>query len=144
MSDNRNILKLTENKLHERWGDLGYDALDDQEKECVALYWLIAEVANGGCDQYFFNSSGNMALYARAGLCRIGNTEATDLFDTALATIPDGYTIDRQVRQTRLLKLPDDGLSFREFDIRFDRLSASIEQAYLAALNLHYSQKPCT
>ena len=57
-------------KLEMRW-DNGFDKLMAEEQEAIALYWLQAETMNGGLDQFFHNSSGDLAPLALAGLKRL-------------------------------------------------------------------------
>lgn len=45
--------------------------MSSEEQEAIALYWLEAETLNGGLDQFFHNSSGDLAPLALAGLKRI-------------------------------------------------------------------------
>ncbi|MEQ9488551.1 MAG: DUF4375 domain-containing protein, partial [Alphaproteobacteria bacterium] len=61
-------------RLESRWRDIGFDGLDPVEREAIALYWLEAEVMNGGFEQYFSNSSGDSVAEAIRGLGRLSCT----------------------------------------------------------------------
>src|SRR5438067_1856780 len=50
----------------------GERSLTDTERRLLAAYWVEAEVNNGGFDQYFFNSAGDNAGTALAGLKEMG------------------------------------------------------------------------
>ncbi len=68
----------------------GEQSLTDTERKFLAAYWVEAEVNNGGFDQYFFNSSGDNAEVALAGLKEMGATNAAALLTRAMAVFPDG------------------------------------------------------
>jgi hypothetical protein len=61
---------LTWKMLETRWAK-GFDALKKEEQEALALFWLQAETMNGGLDQFFHNSSGDMAPLALSALQRL-------------------------------------------------------------------------
>jgi hypothetical protein len=93
-------------RLRQRWEALGFDELSQIEKESVALYWLEAEVMNGGLHQYFGNSSGDMAELAAAGLGRLGAIECLAQLNSAIARLGAGELIaDRDARNARLAAL---------------------------------------
>jgi hypothetical protein len=50
----------------------GYASLSSAEKTLYVIWWLEAEVNNGGFDQYFFNSAGDNARDVPPALERIG------------------------------------------------------------------------
>ncbi len=77
----------------------GWDHLTDTERRLVAVQALEGEVLNGGFDQYFFNSTGNDAEVALAGLKDIGAKIAASLLERAMAVFPGGRPpADRQQR----------------------------------------------
>ena len=89
-------------KIHsERWGRLGFEKLESIEKEFLGLYWLGGDVNNGGFEQYFFNSSGDMAKEALAGLKRTGDVRISGILERAMNAIPGGWVADRINRQNR-------------------------------------------
>jgi Domain of unknown function (DUF4375) len=61
---------LTWKMLETRWAK-GFDALEKEEQEALAVFWLQAETMNGGLDQFFHNSSGDMAPLALSALKRL-------------------------------------------------------------------------
>ena len=95
------------------------------------VYWLgvlKAQVGNGGFDQYFFNSSGDHALEARAALAAIGPREALDVYDCALSAFPDAApSEDRDDRYRQLQRIGDD--AFDGCDSEFWHLRDAIERA---------------
>ena len=51
-------------KLGQRYEDVGFGELSKPEQHFVALEALAGDTLNGSLDQYFFNSSGDLALVA--------------------------------------------------------------------------------
>jgi hypothetical protein len=75
------------------------------ERELVAAYMFDGEVRNGGFHQFFFNSSGDDSLDARAGLARFGMTESVALLDCAMTAFPGGKpSKDREARNDQLAR----------------------------------------
>jgi Domain of unknown function (DUF4375) len=54
-------------------------ALTPGQRALLALHWCVAEVSNGGFDQFFSNATGLLADQAVEGLRLIGATEAADV-----------------------------------------------------------------
>jgi hypothetical protein len=78
----------------------GERSLTDTERRLLAAYWVEAEVNNGGFDQYFFNSAGDEAEAALAGLKDMGAAGAAALLERAMAVFPGGKPpADRFERQ---------------------------------------------
>lgn len=78
----------------------GEHSLTDTERRLLAAYWVEAEVNNGGFDQYFFNSAGDNAEAALAGLKEMGAAGAAALLEQAMAVFPGGKPpADRFKRQ---------------------------------------------
>ncbi|WP_082100123.1 DMP19 family protein [Anaeromyxobacter sp. PSR-1] len=64
---------------------VGFDELSPSEAALLDVWALEAEVNNGGFDQYFFNSSGDRARGALAGLELIGAGKTAAIVRRALA-----------------------------------------------------------
>ncbi len=78
----------------------GERSLTHTERRLLAAYWVEAEVNNGGFDQYFFNSAGDNAEAALAGLKEMGAAGAAALLEQAMAIFPGGRPpADRFERQ---------------------------------------------
>jgi Domain of unknown function (DUF4375) len=96
---------LTWKMLETRW-EKGFDALEPEEKEVLALYWLEAETMNGGLDQFFWNSSGDLAPLAFAGLRRLNCMQTyTVLSDLMMLVFGENYPIVREDRFPFLEKI---------------------------------------
>jgi hypothetical protein len=91
-------------RLESRWRDIGFDGLDPVEREAIALYWLEAEVMNGGFEQYFSNSSGDSVAEAIRGLGRLSCTATLAILNEAIAElgVDSGELHDRESRARRL------------------------------------------
>lgn len=85
-------------KLESRWDLLGFDNLEEDEKEAVALFWLEVEVMNGGLDQYFSNSSGDLYYYAVSGMERIKASKSLKLLKSAAEKLGERYPTQRDDR----------------------------------------------
>ena len=88
-----------QSELERRWDRLGFEGLSTSEVRVVALEALEGDVMNGGLGQYFFNSSGDLALVALRGLEALGAVETHRALKEAIAKVwPDKYPTDRDTR----------------------------------------------
>lgn len=92
---------LTWKQLEKRWRQ-GFDTLMREEKEAIALWWLEAETMNGALNQFYWNSSGDMALLARDGLRSLGMPITLAALESTLAYFGDTYPLDRDARMAAL------------------------------------------
>ncbi|MEW6304801.1 MAG: DMP19 family protein [Verrucomicrobiota bacterium] len=84
----------------------GESSLTETERRLCAAHGLDGEVNNGGFDQYFFNSTGDAAETALAGLKDMGATAAAALLERAMAVFPGGKPpVDRERRQEEMEKI---------------------------------------
>lgn len=106
------------------------------------VHALVAEVANGSLDQYFYNSSGDDWPQTLAMLEEIGHAAAADCLRRAAALFgDDGPALDRSLREDQLEELYDDAhetlgkLSNRLLKASndIDRLLADYIRAHAAA-----------
>ena len=87
---------------------VGIDALNEKEKAIFAIWWLEAEVNNGGFHQYFWNSAGDNADIAFESLNKIGATKTAELLKQAIEIAFSGsLPLTRDDRQ-RLLEINED------------------------------------
>lgn len=102
---------------------VGASALDAQlarltagQRALLALHWTVAEVSNGGFDQFFLNSTGDLADEALAGFRHIGADRSAALLEQLFATFPGGRpSRDQEARASFLESLDDE-----ERDARFE------------------------
>jgi hypothetical protein len=62
---------------------VGFEALSEKEQAIYTMWWLEAEVNNGGFHQYFWNSAGDHTKVALESLSR-GNNGDILVFDSYL------------------------------------------------------------
>ena len=121
-----------------RWSELGFDGLLPFEKNHVGVFWLVAEVMNGGIEQFLYNSSGDLANYTREGLKAIGAVTTLALFEEALAMIPCGYCEDGEERWRRLQQLTDD--AFRVVSDKLQNYPEEVERLSFDLLVREYRE----
>jgi hypothetical protein len=69
----------------------GKAALKPEEAELLAVWLLDAEVNNGGFNQYFGNTLGDLISEAIEGLENIGAEDLASIADAAAAELPDNF-----------------------------------------------------
>ncbi|MEP9412906.1 DUF4375 domain-containing protein [Gordonia sp. VNQ95] len=124
--------------LHRRWGEVGFGDLDDDERETLALWWLEADTANGGFEQFLWNSAGDLLPIALSGLRRVGAEGTLTAVTEAVAVLGPDYPADRMVRDavladlvTRLGQDTYDHLFDEVTDIIADNVDNFLETALL-------------
>ena len=102
MDDFEYVLEVIDpwiNKYHEH----GYEALSPEEMVGVGVWLLEAEVNNGGFDQYYFNSAGELAIPTVTALRTIGAERTACLLAAANSEFPNSLPpVDRTMRQKKL------------------------------------------
>jgi hypothetical protein len=73
--------------------------------DLLAVHWTMSEIANGGLEQYFSNSTGILAPEAVLGFQRIGKPKLAAAFQKAMALLGDPYPRERKERGERLAAL---------------------------------------
>ena len=82
-----------------------------------AAHFCQSEVCNGGFKQFFWNSTGVLAPEAVEGFRAIGQLDSAALVESAMDQIGTPYPRDREMRQERLSRIPEDALD--SLDERF-------------------------
>jgi Domain of unknown function (DUF4375) len=96
---------LTWKMLETRW-EKGFENLETEEQEVLALYWLEAETMNGSLSQFFWNSSGDLAPLALAGLTRLQCLKTAQFLNQSMHLInAENYPLDHDKRMIYLEKL---------------------------------------
>lgn len=97
-----------------------YTALSGAERVFRAVWELEAEINNGGFDQYFFNSSGDLARAAIDGLRAIGANAMARIVADAVVAAKYDPEVTHDVRQAALDDLDEENLEkLDEFDQAF-------------------------
>ncbi len=120
--------------LHWRIGQKAEARLSETERRLLAAYLVEAEVNNGGFDQYFFNSAGDDAEAALAGLKEMGAGGAAALLERAMAVFPGGKPpADRFKRQGVMEQIASQSKPvWNNCDDEFYELKESISELSLA------------
>jgi hypothetical protein len=88
---------------------LGFEALTPAEQVFFLVWWLEAEVNNGGFEQYFWNSAGDRAAATTEALDAIGAPLTADTLRQAMSRFPGGSPpTDQTTRQDVLADLQDE------------------------------------
>lgn len=69
---------------------VGYEGLSKSELAIICIWGLQAEVNNGGFDQFFFNSAGDLANATVPALELVGAMKVADIVRRALSAFEDG------------------------------------------------------
>ena len=129
-------------QLHQcRWAELGFDGLSTAEKRYVGIFWVSGDVYNGGFDQFFHNSSGDMALLALEGLRVVGAHQTAGLLAEAMSLIPSGYSADQDIRHDRISSIPEGEDRFDSVTRRFYANEERYEDMYLRLLEDFYDRE---
>jgi hypothetical protein len=118
----------------------GVDELTEPQVYYLTLYWLDAEVNNGGFSQYFFNSSGDLATHAVAAAKAVGAPRLAKIIGQAVALFGDaGPDPDRDQRMNQLSQI--DLKALRHLDDDYYACPEKLDQmlpAYVAANADHF------
>jgi hypothetical protein len=110
--------------LYERKGASG---LTETQLYYLTLYWLDAEVNNGGFSQYFFNSSGDLGLHAVDAARAVGAPEVASIVQKANALFgKKGPDPDRDTRMDQLSKI--DPKALEELDNKYYKCSERLSE----------------
>jgi hypothetical protein len=115
-------------RLNQKSDAIGYNQLTDVEKKILAIDALEMEVNNGGFDQYFFNSPGDLSQTALIALRDIGALGAAKILDKAINIFPNSEPPqDRSDRQKLMMSLSDKVAPiWEDCDLEFYRLEENI------------------
>jgi len=89
-----------------------------------ALHWYIAEVNNGGHDQFYFNSTGIVWPDAIAAFDAIGESEGAEIVRQSAKRLGGEPARDRSERQDQLEQIEP---SFDDLDDRFYELQKQVD-----------------
>lgn len=96
----------------ERYRTAGVKGLSIPQLHYLSLFWLDVEVCNGGFAQFFFNSSGELAIYVVDAARAIGANGVAAIVAKAIALFgPVGPETDHEARMEQLSSIDHDALS---------------------------------
>ena len=95
-----------------------------EQRYVFAVAWHLAEVNNGGHEQFYSNSTGIVWKDALAGYREIGLAAAASLLEESAARMGGNPSLDRETRQRQLDSLEPD---FEDLDRRFYELQEKVK-----------------
>jgi hypothetical protein len=95
-----------------------------EQRYIFAVIWYIAEVNNGGHDQFYFNSTGIVWKDALAGFRELGIDEAVEIIQESAARMGGNPSLDRATRQEQLDTYQP---NFDDLDTRFYELEENVD-----------------
>lgn len=99
-------------RIAERLDAVGYGALTQSEKDYWSVWFLIGECENGGLEQFFSNSTGELTSDAVHGLRAFGAEQTLALLEAAIQLFPDGQVpTDTQLRRAVMQNFDADCLA---------------------------------
>jgi hypothetical protein len=101
-SDNDFAIAMS-NLVYTREATIGFDALTEPERVVFCLDKLEQEINNGGFEQYFHNSSGDIAAVTPSALRAMGASQVATIVEKALELFPNSQPpIDQSQRQLQM------------------------------------------
>ena len=103
----------------------GFKALNEKEQAIYTIWWLEAEVNNGGFHQYFWNSAGDHSDIALKSLKAIGATKTAALLEKAIDVAFKGKLPENRLERQNQLEVEEDRKmnQFNELNNQFYKYS---------------------
>lgn len=105
-----------------KYDAVGFKALNEKEQAIYTIWWLEAEVNNGGFHQYFWNPAGEHSDIALKSLKAIGAIKTAALLEKAIDIAFKGNLPENRLERQNKLDL--------EFERKMDQLNALDDQFY--------------
>lgn len=102
MDKNRILIQLARS-ARSQYGKVAYDKQSKPQQVFSAVWGLEAQVNNGGFEQYFESSDGEMAVDTAPALRAIGAERAAEIVANAVAAFPGGGPPRDQDARQRLI-----------------------------------------
>jgi hypothetical protein len=121
----------------DREAEVGFAGLSHRDQLLYTIWWLEADVNNGGFDQYYFNAGGDHACLAPGMLRAIGADHMAAIVESANAIFgTNGPPSNRDERQDTLSALTESEAPWGTLDQQYwaypDNISKLLER-YLGA-----------
>ncbi|TWU40191.1 hypothetical protein Q31b_35360 [Novipirellula aureliae] len=122
-------LQNFEERIWEKEKSGGWESLNKDQQMYLAVFWLDAEVNNGGHSQYFFNSAGSNWAVAQDGLKAMGFTERLAIFNGVLSLFGEEKPFrNRDERHEQLASVyANNEEAFDKFDSKYYAAIESVE-----------------
>lgn len=116
--------------VSKKYEQQGYQSLSDKEVIIYTVWWLEAEVNNGGFHQYLWNSAGDNAIDAIESLEKTGANYTASLLKSAISVAFDGNLPEDRLKRQDLLE-KNEGIKTKkllELDNKFYEYKENLEQ----------------
>lgn len=124
--------------LAEKFVAHGFESLSATERIVYCVWWLEAEINNGGFDQFFFNSAGNLYAETRDALTIIGAHKTRKLLESAAAVaFPAAPPTNRAERNSLQASSDEAAEQLDDLDRRFYAYEDDLTQLVNAFLASH-------
>ncbi len=129
MSERTNFLISIGDKVRKRIGSVGFEGLTEVERNYFCLAELEDEVNNGGFDQFYFNTAGDIAVEAVGALKAIGAHKAAAIVDSANQVFKNGQPPKERYKRQQELEEIREKMSekFEELDNQFLKYPDDLE-----------------
>jgi len=105
---NQALIRLSEKDSARFWKE-DFATLSAPERVFRVVWELESQVNNGGFDQFFYNSAGDVVAHAAGFLEEIGAAQMARIVRSAASVFgPAGPALDREQRRVQLDDLDDD------------------------------------
>lgn len=119
--------------ISDKLQNIPFSELSHAEQVFYSIDYLQMEINNGGYDQYFFNSSGEFAHEALAGMREIGANLMADIHAKAMTVFPDSVVPKDRAERQKLLEQAGEKAEemFDSLDSKFYEYSDPLEDLLL-------------
>ena len=136
------IIFALQEKIVQKLASSGFESLTVGERTFLCVDGIESEVNNGGFNQYFFNTAGNLAQEAPAAFDAIGAKHTAKLVRQACSVFPDeAPPKDQNKRQELLEQIGRDKEDFLyELDKQFYEYKDNLEQLLIEYIRKNKEQ----
>jgi len=119
--------------------DFSLNTLNVYEKRMLLVFWMEAEVNNGGFDQFFFNSTGAFAEETAEALSHIHAPLYASIFQKALDAFPVSPVPKDEGERREILDELDDEVSdvWNALEDRFYECEENLTEQLIAYVQTH-------
>lgn len=134
MRESDNIKKW--NSLVQYWAEHDFTKFPLHHQEMAAVFFLDAEVQNGGLDQYFFNRGFGEVEAAKRAMNRLGANSHLLLLEQAIERVESGHGPIDKLSFERAREIDD--LELDDLDSKFYRISPALTDLVEAEVLKNY------
>jgi len=125
-------------QVSKKYEQQGFQSLSEKEVVIYTVWWLEAEVNNGGFHQYLWNSAGNYASEALTSLQKVGANYTASLLTSAINAAYDGNLPESRYKRQELLET-NQGIKIKKLQELDNKFYAYTENFY-QKINLYLAK----